>query len=274
LFEGIRKHTAKVKARRKIAVYEKLHRSSNPLPRPTPIQIEPAFDVFVEQFGGEKISDLIFSKSQMPLNADYFFRQQNVIAELKTLEGVYSGPNGFKALAQAYIDSGCGTDLMSLIWGSAPMPQRVRDLIGKRLRRAIEQRIKKARKQLRHSKATFGNGATRTLILIAMDQSPLFGHSTMILTLAKMMGDNYSDEFTDGVVYLNPNTPTKMKHDGMEFSGWYPFYRDDGINSELSGFVNLLGNRWLTYYGNLIGQRHPILKLDSPDEMLHVLRGP
>ena len=93
----------------------------------------------------------------------------------------------------------------------------------------------------------------------------------MLFNLAKIMGDNYADEHTDGVVYLNPNVPTQVTAGGMDFSGWYPFYRDDEINGHLSAFVNLLGNRWLNYCGNKTGQHNPILELDSIEGILHVL---
>jgi hypothetical protein len=162
---------------------------------------------------------------------------------------------------------------MGCLFRGEPLPERANNLVIRRLRRAFEQRIKKARKQLRQSKATFGNQDTQTLILIAMDQPPLFGHDNMLAMIARIMGDNYSDEHTDGVVYMNPNVPTQIRADGMEFSGWFPFYRDDEVNERLHGFVNLLGNRWLTYYAEQIGEAHPILELDSTDDMFAVLRG-
>jgi hypothetical protein len=275
LFNKFKKQLKENNAKRKVAAYENRYQNADAsIERPAPLPVEETFDAFVEQFGGEKISNLIQPKAQMPLNADYFFRDHNVIAELKTLEGVYSGPDAYKSLSQAFIDAGCSeSDFMGLLLRGEDMPELVRDLVGRRIRRSIEQRIKKARKQLRQSRATYGDANTRALILIAMDQQPLFGHRTMLLHLAKVMGDNYADEHTDGVVYLNPNIPTKLKADGMEFSGWYPFYRDDQINDEFSEFVNLLGNRWLTFYGIQIGQLNPILELDSPEEMLAVLRG-
>jgi hypothetical protein len=40
---------------------------------------------------------------------------------------------------------------------------------------------------------------------------------------------------------------------------------------ELSEFVNLLGNRWLNFYGGLIGETNPILELDSEEEMMATL---
>lgn len=66
--------------------------------------------------------------------------------------------------------------------------------------------------------------------------------------------------------------PTQMSDDGMELSGWYPIYRDDDANKELSQFVNILGNRWLTFYGQKIGETNPILELKSPEDMMALLR--
>ena len=275
MFENVKKKRSKAKARKRIEKYDNKYRKAQPLSgRREPLPVEATFDAFVSEFGGQKISDLIRNKSQMPLNADYFFGQHNVIAELKTLEGIYSGPDSIKQLRQAYIDSGCtGSDVLGVFWRGEEVPETAAALMRKRLRRSIEQRIKQARKQLKKSKATIGNRATRCLILVAMDQQPLFGHKTMLFNLAKIMGDNYADENTDGVIYFNPNMPTKIRPDGMALTGWYPFYRDDEVNKELSGFVNLLGNRWLNHYGNRIGETNPILELENFDEMSAVLDG-
>lgn len=273
LFEKFKKMLSMVRARKKLDHYDRKYRKALPMSeRPEALPVEATFDAFVADFGGKKVSNLIGQNAQMPLNADYIFVEHNVIAELKTLEGIYSGPDAFEQLTRAYIDAGCtGSDVMGLLWRGEEVPDAVTALVRKRIRRSIEQRITRARKQLRTSKETFGNRDTRCLILIAMDQQPLFGHQTMLLNLAKIMGDNYADEHTDGVVYFNPNMPTKVRPDGLELSGWYPFYRDDEVNSKLSEFVNLLGNRWLKYYGSLIGETNPILELDSPEETMAAL---
>ncbi len=275
MFENIKKRRSEAKARKRIEEYDRKHRKPQRWSeRPEPLAVEFTFDAFVADFGGKKISDLIENKSQMPLNADYLIKEHNVVAELKTLEGIFSGPDAIKQLTQTYIDSGCtGSDVMGAFWRGEPVPEAAATLMRKRVRRSIEQRIKQARKQLKKSKATFGNSDTKSLILIAMDQQPLFGHKTMLFNLTKIMGDNYADEHTDGVVYLNPNVPTKIRPESMEFSGWYPFYRDDEVNEELSAFVNLLGNRWLTYYGNQIGETNPILEIETFDEMSAALEG-
>ena len=260
------------RARRKIAAYERRHKKARPWSeRPAPIDVEATFDEFVRDFGGYKISGLIEEKSAMPQNADYLFREQNVVAELKTLSGIFAGPDAPKQLVKAYVDAGSTrSELMGLLWRAEPIPEPVKLLVEKRIRRSLEKRIRKARKQLRHSKLLFGNDGTKALIIFAMDQVPLFGHSAMLANIAKVMADNSSDPDTDDD--LNPNTPTQMQQPGMEFAGWHPFYRDDVVNKELSQFVNLLGNRWLTFYAQKIGETNPILELKSPEEMMALLR--
>jgi len=77
--------------------------------RPDPIPVEPSFDTFVEAFGGAKISSLLSDKSAKPLNADYLFAKDNVIAELKTLEGSFAGQNGVRLLCETLSQAGVAT---------------------------------------------------------------------------------------------------------------------------------------------------------------------
>ena len=51
-----------------------------------PVLAEPFIDRFIDQLGGVRISTLIENKSDMPKNADYYFREKNMIIELKSLE--------------------------------------------------------------------------------------------------------------------------------------------------------------------------------------------
>ena len=260
-------------ARKKIEAYERLH-IGEPRERPGALPVEETFDGFVKAFGGEKISDLIENKALMPRNADYIFPQHNVIAELKTLEGIFAGPEGSAQFQQAFIDAAeTPASFLAVVRGESEIPERVGNLIRKRIRRGLEARVAEARKQLRMSKSMFGNADTKLLILFAMDRNPIFGHRAMLFHLTALMEANYADEHTDGVVYMNPNMPTRMRSDGMEFTGWFPFYRDDKTNGELSGFVDLLGNRWLTHAGALSGITNPILKLETFEEMSVALGG-
>lgn len=55
--------------------------------RPTFIDIEPEFNKFVPTFrNGKLVRDLVPDQPDMALNADYYFPDDHVIAELKCME--------------------------------------------------------------------------------------------------------------------------------------------------------------------------------------------
>src|SRR3954470_23850575 len=56
---------------------------------PPDMDVEAVFNDFVEDFGEELISKLFISQGRSPKNADYFFRDRSVVAELKCLEKDY-----------------------------------------------------------------------------------------------------------------------------------------------------------------------------------------
>lgn len=273
MFERLKRVWLQAKAQRKIKKYDKKYRRAKPLlERPPSFHVEDAFDAFVKEFGGQKVSDILSEKKGMPLNADYFFKDHNVIAELKTIEGIYSGPDGPKQLTDTYIEAGySGSDVMGLLWRNEPIPTDVSQLIRKRIRRSLEQRIKKARKQLKMTKEMFGTKDTKSLILIAMDSDPVFGHETMFGNIVNIMADNYMDEHTDGIVYMTPNTPSTAPNLSMEMSMWIPSYRDEGENSHFVDFVNLLGSGWLKFSGEKIGEETPILQMETEHEVRAVI---
>ena len=273
MLSNLKQHGRNIITWIRLFIYE--WRFSKPCPiqdRPKAINVEECFDEFVNEFGGCKVSDLIANKGSMPLNADYFFEEDNIVAELKTFDGIFSGPDSITQLTNAYLDSDCtGRQLMGFMWRGEVIPPTAKMLIKKRMRRSIEQRIVKARKQLRETKRLLGNKKTRTLLLIAMNQTPVFGHWFMISTAQKIIADNYSDEDSDGIVYFYPNVPTQPNPSGMEFSGWCPSYRDATTNADLCDFVNLLGNRWLKFYGRKIGETNPIMEFRSVQDMKSIL---
>src|SRR5438105_2306662 len=56
---------------------------------PPDMEVEPTFDSFVECFGGELVRKALPPNTNVPLNADYFFRSRTIVAELKCLEKDY-----------------------------------------------------------------------------------------------------------------------------------------------------------------------------------------
>jgi hypothetical protein len=96
--------------------------------RPTPIDIESTFTEFVRTFrNGQIVRDRMPDAPTMMLNADYLFPDDNIFAELKTLEKDGADPETYsKRLVAAYERHGySGSDLFGHLFRGEPMPDAV-----------------------------------------------------------------------------------------------------------------------------------------------------
>lgn len=258
----------------KVRQYEQAHPYGGDGVRPPPIDVEPAFDTFVEQFGGIKISSLMPSSNARPLNADYLFPADNVVAELKKLEGSFAAPDGARLLSQAFADAGVTeSQLSAYIFRREPLPRRAWSLVDKRFRRFLEDRIRKARAQLRRSKIDFGNAHTKSVLLLVNERLTLVKDDYIVGAVCKIMAANYADEHIDAVVYFAPNVYSFQPGAEREYTIWFPSYTD-ATDKKLGDFINKLGEAWLKYYMDKCGEPEMAL-LQFPDtaEGIETLRG-
>jgi len=67
-------------------------------------------DGFIYNVGGVHVQDLLADSGQIPVNADYFFDEQNIVVELKSLQTEFALQPGFQKKnverLQSYIDDG------------------------------------------------------------------------------------------------------------------------------------------------------------------------
>jgi hypothetical protein len=258
----------------KIRRHERDHPYTGDGIRPAPVRVEETFDDFVESFGGIKIAKLLPDKSAQPLNADYLFRHDNVVAELKVLEGSFAGSNGIgqliKGLAQAGVKQ---ADINAYVFRGVPLPPGAWSVVNKRFRRFIEDRIKKGRAQLRRSRADFGDAHTKSVLLLANEKLKLVRDSYIFRTICNVMAHNYTDEHIDAVIYFSPNVFSFFPSAEREYSSWIPIYTDP-TDEELGDFINRLGESWLKFYTAKCGQPDlPILQLPDTREGVEGLRG-
>ena len=141
-----------------------------------------------------------------PKNADYFFPTDNVIAELKSLEGGEPPFGSTAAFLNTLDDAGVtGSQLMGFLWRGESLPVEALSLLRKRYRRMIEQRIKNARRQIIDTRSLVGDAGTRSLILIANDKLTFTSHAWLFGQICGVMTNYESDAAIDGIVYFSPN---------------------------------------------------------------------
>ncbi len=136
------------------------------------LTVEDIFRRFVQEFGGELISNLL-PPGNPPSNADFLFRRQRVIAELKCLENNSFGsnyPEKMKALADDWMRR-----RLLMVYGTTRIeirklhPECQREwlnLIAEPIQRNI---VKKADEQIRETKKWLDMPDAKGLLLIASD---------------------------------------------------------------------------------------------------------
>jgi hypothetical protein len=231
------------------------------LERPEPLLVEPTFNEFVLDFGGELVSDLIENESERPLNADYLFRNYNVIAELKTfgkdLFNTDEDKDRIISIIKKHINTGAVSSDKAFRWlmGQEQIPYEYRRDMLSLARRYIERALIKANKQITSTKDLLSKPDLRGLVLLANNGNYFSDPPEAVLLITQVMQEHFMESSIDGFVYFTVNTVAKIPGNDRELSYWVPSYRKDG--DDLAGFVNLLGAKWGDFYSAKIGQEVP-----------------
>ena len=243
---------------------------------PVLINTEEAFSSFVQSFrGGRLIRDIMPDAITMPLNADYFFEDDNVIAELKCLN---DDPTKVEVLAErligAYRQCGLnGSDCLGYLFRGEPMQEIVKKKIFTATKRTLSSVVAKANKQIRASKSTLARQNAKGLLLVANNANYGFSPQTMY----RIIGDaanRLSDNHIDGYIYFTPNVYHAKPQSNIAQQLWVPAYRGEDQH-DLSDFVNLMGAAWENFFSQVTGddpvERYQISEHNAGDQLLRSL---
>jgi hypothetical protein len=134
--------------------------------------LEVFFNAFVRAIGGERVEALIDLKNP-PANADYFFRSENVIVELKALEKETFGESHRQKTAELFADWHRRGLLM--VYGTARFDmarlppvcqQEWLNLLGKPVQKNI---LSAANAQIRETKRLLNVPGAKSVLLVASD---------------------------------------------------------------------------------------------------------
>ncbi len=231
------------------------------------IDIETAFGDFVEEFGGEIIHKSLSANPSD--NADYLFRDESVIAELKVLRKNFLGSNDdedkmFK-LYQKWERAGL-IDLNRLLRirrKEERLPDECKRDLGDLIKEPIEGIIKKANKQIRESKKYFGLPDAKGLLLLANDGSYALGYETMSWLLQRILFAGLFSSI-DEIVYFTVNL--NLHKPGTNSYGpiWQHFKRE-GMGRTSQGFQQNLRDGWFEFFGRIVGQSMVKFEISGDD---------
>lgn len=232
---------------------------------PPHLHIESSFNEFVKEFHGELVSELL---PPNPLdNADYLFRNDNVVAELKCLEKDILEHEDSKAKINALYEEWMRKGLVGVVWGtveinSATLPIECQRELYSFIKKPIERSIKKANKQIKQTKADFNLRNASGLLFLANDGNYSLESAHLIDIACKILSNQYSG--IDGFVYLTVNMRAMKPGYERDVNVWVPKYRNH--NASLIKWVDRMAEAWGRFYAKKIGQDVPTHFLEADDQ--------
>ena len=203
---------------------------------------EPTLDRFVKKLGGQKISEIIPAAAFE--NADYLFRQQNVIIELKTLESEFGDTNEFKSKLDALTDRfaregklGGGPFL------GKPYPREFVRAFIDLFRPPLARIAKKANRQIRETKTQLNLPRAHGVLLCVNDEFRALEPQFIIGLFGRVLQGSCSS--INAFIY---HTNHYIDIPGSEYAHilWKSAYAD-GTPDSVVDFVDNFGRKWFDF---------------------------
>lgn len=202
---------------------------------------EPHWQEFVKQTGGELVAPLI--TRQKVQNADFLYRHNRVVIELKVLETEFLDAPSVVSKIESAFDRNPKDDPNDL---TTPLG---RELL-KILRAPLQRIIKKANRQIRETKQELGLVGWRGIIVIVNDGfRALAPDLVMRLCSDILAGESYSS--ADAFIYQT-NHYIEVPENPYALLLWAPLYAEKS-GQDLVEFVNDLGRQWRKYAADADG---------------------
>jgi len=225
------------------------------LKRPDIIEVESFFNEYVEYSGGQVISKCEDNLDDRP-NADYLFKNENVIAELKCFQkDLFNNEEDIPRIMN-FLDRWeerkliKQADKLKIILGSKKLPiECYYDLLSA-CTKTIDRALHKANKQIQESKRTFSLPDAKGLVLLCNDGNYFVQNDIFLGLVANLMSRKYMESDIDGFVYFTINQVSTVPNSGLDWQLWVPSYRNEN-DSDLSQFVNDLGHKFLNEFYTL-----------------------
>lgn len=212
-------------------------------------QFELIFNRFVESIGGE-----VVPKSAME-SADFVFRSEKIIAELKTLE---RDPREEHVRKLAALAQGWNRRRQVVVYGTAAANlQRIHPAAQREwldlLEAPIEGIIRKANRQIRSTKDHEHLQDAKGLLLIVNDGNLLHTAPIVFMTLVARVLQKLSADgerkfrHIRGVVYFSYRVPAA----GESNLFWIPGTLEPAADADLGAFEDRLQREWFAYFARI-----------------------
>ena len=226
--------------------------------------VEQLFGEFIVKSGGQLVSSVI-SGSSLPPNADYYFRDTEIIGELKCLQIDSFGLN-YQVKLQKLFDHWMARRLL-MVYGTTQVNIRnIPPICQKEWLNLIERPLQKnvlacANQQIKETKTLLNLPNSRGVLFLSSDGNSSLQPYDVLFFIDRLLKKKKEDgslqySSIDGIVYFSWSMPGHHPHIPKPIQFWIGFPRD--IKDVITGkFINSLEELWYEFQCNLMGQRIP-----------------
>jgi hypothetical protein len=225
------------------------------LPPPS-IDIESEMNRFMPEIGGSLVSSFAGCNAQFA-NADYFFREENIVAELKCLsEDKSSDERQHRAilnLFENYVRRGLITDpgAPTIKINSVDYPKEFQRDLYCIIAKPIRWHVEKANRQIRETKNALSRSTAHGLLLLANDGNFRLEPDQLMYALDLTLGDRFSS--IDSVIVFTENMLTTTRGFDLHIAPIVPASRKG--HAELSkSFFDRFVTGWSRHTSSLYGR--------------------
>jgi hypothetical protein len=234
------------------------------------IDVAKELAVCVKQLNGI-VGDDLFKGSNDPSNADYWFPDASVLAELKCLTENLLSKEGYKNRTEKMYKSWVQRGLVQKLvepkksFNLQEIPEECALEFLKPIKRQFDDHLGKANRQIRKSKEFFDAPNAKGLLLLVNDGNHAFPPSMITYLLLRSMKNQFSS--IDSVIYFSANEPTSVPGFPSPQLFWIDILIPDR-EPVSSIFRESLHEAWMNHYSTLIKSPAVTFTLDPSPTLL------
>ncbi|GER13001.1 hypothetical protein [Variovorax boronicumulans] len=223
---------------------------------PISLAIEENFNEFVRRFGGTVVSDVLGPSPNHP-NADYYFPQHSVVAELKCLEDDKSEDELLQAKIQTLFDKWMADGTIPTYYGesvrieSKTLPPICQHALLEVYKTPIQRRVLKANKQIKATAERLGLQNYQGLLLVANDGNYALEADAVIYLIWRILGQSFRN--ITNVVYFTVNMPATHPSTSKPCLVMARAQRNH-LECIDPIFMQNLTSGWIKYFEELVGE--------------------
>lgn len=243
-----------------------------PLRLSSVVEVDSLFTAFVRAHGGEVVEDLV-GKSPRFLNADYLFRSERVVAELKRLVDDKSQDAAIRAKLSSLYSGWVQRRLVPPAYGRVRIESRTLPLECQRevmavFAKPMRQQILKANSQIKSTIANLSIPAGQGLLILVNDGNFALEADAALYLIGRILGSRCRS--INSVIYLTVNMLSRTPLTLAPVLVWIHAARPSIVTPIDYGFADTLFDAWRAYLGKAVNQQIELVRLSDRDAVSEI----